>query len=106
MEGYSKLADLMGDDRTEAHFLILQKFESISAQNLLYLQAEIINLKESLDTIADIDSRSTDLEKQLFTRDWEALSTSENSVQWEKWLEIRSKLKEYCENFVLHPSAF
>jgi hypothetical protein len=95
MEGYSKLANLMGDDRTDGHFLIFQKFESLSTTNLLYLQAEIINLKESLDKIAEIDSENP--EKQVFTQDWEALSTSTDSAQWEKWLEIRCKLKEYCE---------
>jgi hypothetical protein len=94
MEGYNKLASLMGDHRTDGHFLIFQKFESISAQNLLYLQAEIVNLKESLDKIAEIDSE--DPEKHIFTRDWEALSSSTDSAQWEKWLELRSKLKEYC----------
>lgn len=97
MEGYSKLASLMGDDRTDGHFLIFQKFESLSAQNLLYLQAEITTLKESLGKIAEIDSKSEDPEKQLFTQDWEALSSSMTSIQWEKWLEIRAKLKEYCE---------
>ena len=98
MEGYAKLAKLMGDGRTDGHFLIFQKFESLSAQNLLYLQAEIMNLKESLDCIAKRDSDSGDSEKQLYTRDWEALSSSTDSLQWEKWLEIRCKLKEYCDS--------
>ena len=97
MEGYSKLANLMGDDRTDGHFFIFQKFESLSAQNLLYLQAEISNLKESLDKIVELDSNSADPEKQLFPQDWEALSACRESIQWEKWLEIRGKLKEYCQ---------
>jgi hypothetical protein len=102
MEGYSKLANLMGDDRTDGHYLIFQKFESVSAQNLLYLQAEIINLKENFDKIAEINSKSEDPQKQKFTQDWEVLSSSEDSVQWEKWLEIRCKLKEYCK--IIHPT--
>ena len=97
MEGYAKLAKLMGDDRTDGHFLIFQKFEPLSAQNLLYLQAELINLQESLSIIAKRDSESSDPEKLLHTQDWEALSSSKDSPQWEKWLEIRGKLKEYCE---------
>jgi hypothetical protein len=96
MEGYSKLAELMGNPRTDGHFLIFQKFESISAQNLLYLQAEIINLKESIDKIAGNDSRSEDPDRQLSAVDWEALNSAD-SVQWEKWLELRRKLKEYCK---------
>jgi hypothetical protein len=96
MEGYSKLASLMGDARTDGHFLIFQKFESISAQNLLYLQAEIINIKESIDMIAQIDSENPD--RKDFAFDWETLSSSTDSVQYEKWLELRRKLKEYCKN--------
>ena len=97
MEGYSKLASLMGDARTDGHFLIFQKFESISAQNLLYLQAEITNLKESIDKIAQIDSENP--ERKDFAVDWETLSSSTDSIQYEKWLELRRKLKEYCKNF-------
>ncbi len=103
MEGYSKLATLVGDDRTDGHFLIFQKFESISAQNLLYLQAEIINLKENLDKIAEIDSE--DPERQIFTQDWEALSSSPESLQWRKWLELRRKLKEYCKRLLANANG-
>lgn len=95
MEGYSKLANLMGDPRTDGHCLIFQKFESISAQNLLYLQAEIINLKETFDKIASIDSEDPD--KRVFGVDWATLSSSPDSLQWQKWLEIRHKLTEYCK---------
>ncbi|SRR6266536_3046218 len=97
MEGYAKLANLMGDDHTDGHFLIFQKFEPLSAQNLLYLQAELINLQESLGIIVKRDSESADPEKLLYTQDWEALSSSKDNPQWGKWLEIRCKLKEYCE---------
>jgi hypothetical protein len=98
MEGYSKLAELMANPRTDSHFLIFQKFESISAQNLLYLQAEIINLKECIDKIARIDSKAEDRDRRESAVDWEALSSATNSTQWEKWLELRQKLKEFCKN--------
>lgn len=98
MEGYSKLAELMANPRTDSHFLIFQKFESISAQNLLYLQAEIINLKECIDKIADIDSKAEDRDRRESAVDWEALSSATNSTQWQKWLELRQKLKEFCKN--------
>ncbi|PMD49300.1 uncharacterized protein K444DRAFT_638802 [Hyaloscypha bicolor E] len=100
MEGYSKLASLMGDARTDGHFLIFQKFESISAQNLLYLQAEITNLKESIDKIAQIDSENP--ERKDFAVDWETLSSSTDSIQYEKWLELRRKLKEYYKAIAHH----
>lgn len=97
MEGYAKLGQLMGDRRTDGHFLIFQKFESLSAQNLLYLQAELANLQESLEVLVKRDNLSSDPEKKQFGQDWAALSSSENSSQWIKWLEIRCKLKEYCK---------
>ncbi len=99
MEGYSRLAELMANPRTDNHFLIFQKFESISAQNLLYLQAEIINLKECIDKIADIDSKAEDRDRRESAVDWEALSSATHSTQWQKWLELRQKLKEFCMNY-------
>jgi hypothetical protein len=96
MEGYEKLARLMGNSHTDGHFLIFQKFEYLSAQNLLYLQAEIVNLQENLAEIAKEDAESGDLERQIFGRDWLALSSSEDNEQWETFLQLRRKLKEYC----------
>jgi hypothetical protein len=97
MEGYSKLASLMGNDHTSGHFLIFQKFENLSAQNLLYLQAEIIHLRSQLSDIAIRDLASEDEDRQLYTRDWWALSSSGDDTQWQKWLELRVKLREYCK---------
>ena len=87
----------MGDPCPDGHFLIFQKFETISAQNLLYLQAEIINLKESIEKVAEIDYADPD--RKDFAVDWETLSSATNSVQWNKWLELRHKLDEYCKRF-------
>ncbi|KAG4435317.1 hypothetical protein IFR05_009206 [Cadophora sp. M221] len=100
MEGYANLADLMGNDHTDGHFLIFQKFEALSAQNLLYLQAELINLQESLGFLVSRDVG--DPEKSMFTRDWEALSSADDNSQWQKWLEIRRKLKEYYKAIAQH----
>ncbi|KAH7355248.1 hypothetical protein BKA65DRAFT_549316 [Rhexocercosporidium sp. MPI-PUGE-AT-0058] len=102
MEGYAKLANLMGHDHADGHFLIFQKFEPLSAQNLLYLQSELINLQESLHNIVQRDSESEDPEKLLFAKDWEALSSATESAQWQIWLEIRTKLKEYYEAISQH----
>jgi hypothetical protein len=96
MEGYEKLSQLMGNSHTDGHFLIFEKFANLSALNLLYLQAEIVNLRETLVALAKEDAESTDPERQWFTRDWEALSSSEDSKQWETFLQLRSKLKAYC----------
>ena len=96
MEGYEKLARLMGNSHTDGHFLIFQKFESLSAQNILYLQAEIVNLQEILAGLAKEDGESDDPEKRTFARDWFALSSTEDCEQWETFLRLRSRLKEYC----------
>lgn len=101
MEGYEKLAQLMGNSHTDGHFLIFQKFEQLSAQNILYLQAEIVNLQETLAGVAKEDAESEGLERQLFARDWWALSSAEDGEQWGTFLHLRGKLKEYC---TLHPS--
>ena len=45
MEGYSKLASLMG---TYSDTLIFRHFGALSAQNLLYLQAELVHLEHEL----------------------------------------------------------
>jgi hypothetical protein len=97
MEGYAKLAHLMGDNHTDGHFLIFQKFEQLSAQNLLYLQAEIVNLQETLNHHVKSDSESPDPDRRMFSRDWWALSRSEDSEQWDTWIQLRGKLKEYCK---------
>jgi len=95
MEGYAKLAHLMGNHHTDGHFLIFQKFERLSAQNLLYLQAEIVDLQETLANYVKENSEYRD--RQEFATDWWKLSTSAASEQWDTWLQLRSKLKEYCE---------
>lgn len=96
MEGYEKLAQLMGNSRTDGHFLIFQKFADLSALNLLYLQAEILNLRETLTGLAKEDAESADPERRLFTRDWWALSSADDREQWETFLKLRSRLKDYC----------
>lgn len=101
MEGYARLANLMGNDRSDGHFLIFQKFESLSAQNLLYLQAEIINLQEKLGEQVQEDASSPETEKQLYTRDWDTLGNPGDNRQWATWLEVR----ELLLLFVLYKSA-
>ena len=85
----------MGNHHTDGHFLIFQKFERLSAQNLLYLQAEIVDLQETLNNYVKENSEYPD--RQEFATDWWKLSTSAASEQWGTWLQLRSKLKEYCE---------
>jgi hypothetical protein len=96
-EGYAKVAQLMAKFE---EFAILRRFKRLNYQNLLYLQAQIIHLEESLGKIAQIDA--FDLERGCYDRDWWTLAHGKGRAgraQWRKVRRIRKKLKEYSETF-------
>ncbi|KAH8660568.1 hypothetical protein BX600DRAFT_514160 [Xylariales sp. PMI_506] len=98
MEGYAKLALLMG---RHEEFAIFRRFRTLNMQNLLYMQAEITELEDQLKKIVQQDTRDTD--KSFYAKDWWSLSQSPEDVektQWNKCLAIRTKLKEYNEALV------
>ena len=103
MEGYAKLASIMGSHPEVA---ILRRFGALNAQNLLYLQAELVALEDDLRAIAAEDIASDDLDRAAYSRDWYTLSNSENPTagnedagrQWQIILSIREKLKEYSRS--------
>jgi len=64
MEGYSKLASLMG---AYPETLIFRRFGAISAQNLLYLQAELVHLEQTLQECAVANERSGDNSEKHFS---------------------------------------
>src|SRR2546430_9690958 len=93
MEGYSKVAELMGHHN---EFGILRRFRTLNMQNLLYLQAELTYLESELKELAEVDQAHTG--RKFYSKDWRSLAHSENDGddrQWQKVLEIRAKLKEY-----------
>lgn len=98
--GYQKLSRFMVDER----YTIFRKFKISSNRDLLYLQAEIAKLEDEYALLQDRD-RKTDGEPQLYDRNWHLLSTGadrgHNGEQWDKALEIRSKLREYCMNILV-----
>ena len=97
-EGYSRLASMMGGHPETA---IFRRFGSLNALNLLYLQAELTNLENSLHKQADADAGSGHFERSLYARDWQSLSESATAedgndpTQWNTMLIIRDKLDEY-----------
>lgn len=102
--GYSRLASLMGAHPETA---ILRRFGSLNALNLLYLQAELTNLENSLHKAATADSKSGQFERSLYARDFQTLLESvkgvgekggHNPTQWNLMLQIREKLNEYSEH--------
>ncbi len=103
MEGYAKLAALMG---AHPEVAILRRFGALNAQNLLYLQAELTLLESDLRHFSAEDSTSHDPDRNLYSRDWYVLSRSNDGAnrdesagtQWRIMLKIRDKLKEYSES--------
>lgn len=95
MEGYAKLSSCMSID---FEFAIFRKFGALNLQNLLYHQAEFMNLEEDLKLQASRDHVSTeDPEKREFAYSWYQLSHPDkgSDMQLQKFMKIRQVLKEY-----------
>ena len=104
MEGYAKIASIMGSHPEVA---ILRRFGALNAQNLLYLQAELVALEQDLRAISAKDSTSNEQNRAKYSRDWYTLSRSQTTggddagKQWQTILLIREKLKEYSRSSCL-----
>ncbi|KAE8448777.1 hypothetical protein EG329_008779 [Mollisiaceae sp. DMI_Dod_QoI] len=108
MKGYAKLGWLMG---TFPNTAVLRRFSALSAQNLLYLQAELTSLEEDLRKYAAEDDESSHPDRNVYSLNWLALRESiaedaeegNNKSQWEIMEAIRNKLEEYfnLENALL-----
>jgi hypothetical protein len=99
MEGYAKVASLMG---MHPEFGILRRFQALNMQNLLYLQAEITHLEAELHSIAKEDIASGKMPGH--THDWWTLSQGHefgDAKQWQMALEIREKLEKYSTHQML-----
>ena len=124
MDGYAKLATLMG---AYPEVAIIRRFAALNAQNVLYLQAELVNLESRLRKFERQDQNSGDPIRVDYALDWFKLSNatdvsqstdlrSETSARlptianmkankesdeihhgrrWTMFLQIREKLKEY-----------
>ena len=95
MEGYAKLASLMG---AYPEVAILRRFGALNAQNLLYLQAELVALEANLRACESQDRSRP--ERSAFSKDWYTLSQSaladeESGDQWRTVLKIRKRLRQY-----------
>lgn len=98
MEGYAKVAQLMG---SQEEFAILRRFRVLNMQKLLYLQAEIIHLEAEVAQLAKRDAEHE--ERQFHAKDWWSLSQGgegEDLEQWHKISELNEKLDQYSECLV------
>ncbi|OAG07047.1 uncharacterized protein CC84DRAFT_1242060 [Paraphaeosphaeria sporulosa] len=101
--GYTKLASLLG---SHPDLAIFRRFGSLNAKNLLYMQAELVNLEGKLQRAIEADTASGHVDRVIYDRDWQSLAESGGAPdgcgeQWEVVLRIREKLKEYNEALLL-----
>jgi hypothetical protein len=101
--GYTKLASLLG---SHPDLAIFRRFGSLNATNLLYMQAELINLEAKLQRLVQADSTSGHVDRMIYDRDWQSLAESRLAPdgcgeQWATALRIREKLKEYNQALLL-----
>lgn len=102
MEGYAKLASIMG---AHPEVAILRRFGSLNARNLLYLQAELTALEQNLRACTEKNATSSDADRTASAKDWYTLSRlgsgrngpgdADAGEEWRTVLEIREKVKEY-----------
>ncbi|KAJ4301275.1 hypothetical protein N0V90_003366 [Kalmusia sp. IMI 367209] len=94
-DGYYSIARFFDE---ESGIPVVRKFGILNAQNILYMQAELVQLEAELACIVHEDAESGDAERENYRYSARALQKSMEGIesfQWEKILEIRQKLKEY-----------
>lgn len=84
-------------------FAMFRRFKKLNCLNLLYLQAEIMELEDSLDAPSATDDDSSEAaHRKQFASDWQYLSqkqaNNKHHPQWDKFLHLRERLAEYSEN--------
>ncbi|KAJ9669069.1 hypothetical protein H2201_000895 [Coniosporium apollinis] len=95
--GYPRLSNYMGQFPEVA---ILRRFGNLGAQNLLYLQCELVHLEHQLRQVELADNQSNVGQKSQYAVDWFYLSQSgleSDRQQLDLFLKIRKRLREYNE---------
>lgn len=98
-EGYQKLADFMS---SYPEFAVFKRFEFLNTLNILYLQAELVELEAKLKGFLKEDIESKDGNRNRSARDWYFLANehvAKESKSWETMLRARTLLKEYSKFF-------
>lgn len=98
--GYDRLGQLMGELPETTAF---RRFGALSAEDLLYRQAELVELERSLREYQQEDKESGHEDRERYAFNWEKLRRGgdddapdgNDGIQWETILEIREKLKDY-----------
>jgi hypothetical protein len=81
---------------------MVRRFRSLNARNLLYLQAELVQIeKKLLKCERDDASNTVDPAKRHYARDYKFLELEPGNLQLELIHKMRDKLKEYSESLRL-----
>ncbi|KAJ0123666.1 hypothetical protein J7T55_012132 [Diaporthe amygdali] len=100
--GYAHLAEFM----TKTRHGMMRRFKDLSTQNLLYLQAELYQLKFELDREAAADAQfPRSDERSNWDFHWNLLATSGQrgcDKRWKIWLKLRERLYEYQDAIQRH----
>lgn len=91
--GYPKLAERMS---TIPEAAIFRGFGSLNAQNLLFLQAELVELEHQIREVQQQDSKAEG-ERKEYALNWNFLKRSVGE-QWRLAWEMRQILKEYSKH--------
>jgi hypothetical protein len=105
MDGYTRLAALIGD---QTEYAIFRRYLTLRALRLLHLSAKIAQLGDELGIAIELDRKSGDPERTLFESYYRQLEKSrasqEPSKQLEIWDELGAALKEQGEHRYIPPS--
>jgi len=96
--GYPSVAALVSKDND---FAIFRKFRYLNARNLLYLQAELVDLENELETF----DRSLQVKDDIGElKSWKKFAADED--RWNLVLRIRKTLDEYSKEMSPHGSFY
>jgi len=93
--GYHAVARFLDVD---TRIPVIRRFGVLNTQDLLYMQAELVQLERELECISREDAESHDADRTAYRHSAQALQQSlqrGDDFQWKKVLEIREKLRQY-----------
>lgn len=95
MAGYTKVARFIAH---HSEMGILRRFKDLNFKNLLYLQAELVELEKELEHLSLADSAAIGSPRTSYEKHWPLLKESEgdgSGDQWAKFLQVRNTLDQY-----------
>lgn len=99
MEGYAKVAQLMGE---HPEFAIFRRFRALNMQDMLYLQAEITHLEAELNQVEQDNPSHGNRKNHAY--DWWSMANGQGeggTTQWAIVQEMRDKLEKYSKELCI-----